>query len=182
MSQYGIFFFLSAAFRHVHMYQPNPFYLSFQCSFKGTGLLSSIRSNKVHQHRRKTIIRLEPNLVQLIPNLAYLRRVEALLDDTGHESGELGLLPALLGAELGVDEIEALEGVVDLDAAVQVGAAAGAGVALDRGLGVHDAELRLVGRDRQVVPRHDADDAEERACGLPALGAAAGVVVGDVGA
>lgn len=78
-------------------------------------------------------------------------------------------------------EVEALEGVLDLDAAVQVSTAAGASVSLDSGAGVHNLQLGLVGGDGQVVSGHDADDGEQGASRLPALRAPAGVVVSYVG-
>ena len=80
-----------------------------------------------------------------------------------------------------MDEVQAVEGVgLVLDAAVHVGAAALAGVALDGGRGVDDLQLVAVLGHRDVVARHNGDDREHRAFRLPALGAAAGMVVGDV--
>jgi hypothetical protein len=51
---------------------------------------------------------------------------------------------------------------------------------LDGGLAVHHAELGLVLCDAQVVPRHDGDHREGSTFRLPALGAAAGVIVRDL--
>ena len=59
-------------------------------------------------------------------------------------------------------------------------AAGAAGVALNCGVCVDHAELVGVGGHLDGVFGDDSDDGEERARGLPALGAAAGVVVGDV--
>src|SRR5687768_17984400 len=59
-------------------------------------------------------------------------------------------------------------------------AAAGAGVALDRRLLVDDLQLVGVRGHAQVVPADDTDQREGRALRLPALGAAADVVEGDV--
>src|SRR5688572_7998146 len=67
-----------------------------------------------------------------------------------------------------------------LDASVHVDTAAAAGMALDGGAGVDDVELLPVGRDAQVVPGDHGHDGEQRTGGLPALGAAAGMVVRDV--
>src|SRR5256885_15725993 len=63
-----------------------------------------------------------------------------------------------------------------LDAAVHVNAASGTGVALNRRARVDDLELLAVGRDGELVPRHHRDHREERALGLPALGAAARMI------
>lgn len=78
-------------------------------------------------------------------------------------------------------KVEALEGVVLLDAAEEVHAAVLAGVALDGGGLVDDGQLGPVGGHGELVAGHDGNHGEERAGGLPALGAAAGVVVEDVG-
>src|SRR4030095_4891706 len=66
------------------------------------------------------------------------------------------------------------------DASVHVYAAAVAGMALDRGAAIDHGELLAVGGHAYVVLRHDGDHGEHRARRLPALGAAAGVVVSDV--
>lgn len=59
-------------------------------------------------------------------------------------------------------------------------AAETAGVALNRGVCVDDGELVAVGSHLHGVFGDDSDDGEERARGFPALGAAAGVVVGNI--
>ncbi|MNE48738.1 hypothetical protein D3C80_1432220 [compost metagenome] len=65
-----------------------------------------------------------------------------------------------------------------LDAAIQVHAALAAGVPLNGRLGVdHRQFLGMLG-DPELVARHHCDQGEQRALGLPALGAAAGVIVG----
>src|SRR5687767_2009123 len=77
-----------------------------------------------------------------------------------------------------MDEVESVERVIRVvDAPVHVDAASGAGMTLDHRVGIDDLELDLVGRDAEVVPGNRRDNREQRACGLPALGAAAGVVV-----
>lgn len=77
-------------------------------------------------------------------------------------------------------EIQTLEGVVVLDTAVHVRAALLARVAVDRGVGVDDAEFVFVGCYADSFTRDDADDGEERPGGFPAFRTAAGVVVCDV--
>lgn len=144
------------------------------------GLLSVVGGEEIHQRRGEGVVGVEPDGLELGADLVHLVGVEALLDDGGDEAGELGLLVAAAGEELGVDEVEAAEGVGLLDAAEEVDAAVTAGVALDDGGGVDDLELVLVGGHGDVLAGEDADDGEEGAGGLPALGAAAGVVVGDV--
>jgi hypothetical protein len=54
------------------------------------------------------------------------------------------------------------------------------GVALDRRRGVNDAKLVAIFEHRHVVARDHGDDGKGRPVGLPALGAAAGVIVRDV--
>jgi hypothetical protein len=145
-------------------------------------LLRSVRRNHIHQIRAQAIIALQALLLERSPHVAHLLRLEALLDDAAHERRELRLLPlVLLGPQLGVNEVQALERVVNFDAAEHVHTAVLAGVALDHGRFVDDGELVLVGGDAQLVAGHDADDGEERAGGLPAFGAAAwffGLIIG----
>src|SRR5262249_42895690 len=43
-----------------------------------------------------------------------------------------------------------------------------------------DLELVSIFEHRQILPRDDGDDGEDRAFRLPAFGATAGVIVGDV--
>jgi hypothetical protein len=62
-------------------------------------------------------------------------------------------------------------------AAVHVNAAPGAGVALDRRRLVDDLKLVSVRDNLDLVTADDGDLAEDRALGLPALGAAADVIV-----
>lgn len=79
-------------------------------------------------------------------------------------------------------KVEALEGVLLLDATKEVHATLLAGMALNGGGLVDHGELGLVGGHRELVLGNDAHDTEKGALGLPALGAAAGMVVQDVGA
>ena len=67
-----------------------------------------------------------------------------------------------------------------LDAAVHMRAASLAGVTLDRRRGVDDLELVAVFEHGDVVAGDHGDDRKGSALGLPAFGAAAGVVVGDI--
>src|SRR5262245_22286491 len=77
-----------------------------------------------------------------------------------------------------MDEVEAVERMaLVLDAAVHVGAAGLAGVALDHRRGIDDLELVAVLEHGDVLARHHGHDREHRALRFPALGAAAGVVV-----
>lgn len=68
-----------------------------------------------------------------------------------------------------------------LDASEQAGAARATGVSVDGGRGVGDVEFFRVGCDGEVGGGDDGNDGEEGAVGLPAFGAAASVVVDDVG-
>lgn len=145
--------------------------LQLHLSRKLARLLGIVRSKGVHERRAEGVVRLQTDLVELLPDLGRLVGREALLDDGADKGGELGLLPALAVAQLDVHKVEALEGVLGLDAAEQVHAARGARVALDGGGRVDDLELGLVGRHLEVVRRHDGNDGEEGAGRLPALGA-----------
>src|SRR5262249_55931724 len=83
--------------------------------------------------------------------------------------------------QLGVDEVEAVEGMaLVLDPAVHMRAAGLAGVPLDHRRRIDDMQLVAVLEYGDVLPWHDGDDRERRTRRLPALGAAAGMIVGDV--
>lgn len=75
---------------------------------------------------------------------------------------------------------EALERMVALDGSVPVDAAAGAGMAQDQRAGVDHFELVAILGDGDVAGAGDCHDREHRACRLPAFGAAAGMVAGDL--
>src|SRR5260370_20359561 len=80
-----------------------------------------------------------------------------------------------------MDEGEPIERVrLVLDAAVHVRAADLAGMPLDCRRGVDDVQLVAVLEHGQAVAWHDGDHREGRPCRLPAFGAAAGMVVGDI--
>src|SRR6185436_20104042 len=103
---------------------------------------------------------------------------EPRLDDAGHESRELGRRPAGICRQLGVDEVEPIERMtLVLDAAVHVRAAARACIALNHRVAVDDLQLLLYGGDLDLVARDDCDHRKNRARGLPALGAAANMIV-----
>src|ERR1700693_5313362 len=80
-----------------------------------------------------------------------------------------------------MDEVETMERMpLVLDTAVHMGAASLAGVPLDRLRGIDDVKLVAVLQNGDVVARHHRDHREGRAFRFPALGAAAGVIVGDI--
>src|SRR5262249_33236694 len=66
--------------------------------------------DQVHQRRRQAVVRLELQLLQPRAHLAHLRRRETGLDDRGYEGGEHRLFPARVLRQLGVEEVEAVEG------------------------------------------------------------------------
>jgi hypothetical protein len=78
-------------------------------------------------------------------------------------------------------EIQSIENVVLLDTPVKMDTTFFAGVTEDCGVGVEDVEFVSIGSYGQVGDGDDSDDGEERTAGFVALGAAAGVVVEDVG-
>src|SRR5436305_10269552 len=80
-----------------------------------------------------------------------------------------------------MDEVEAVERMrLVFDAAVHMRAANLASVALDRRRGIDDLKLVAVFQHLDVVARDHRDDGEGRTLRLPALGAAAGVIMGNV--
>lgn len=95
-------------------------------------LLRSVCRNQIHQIRAQAIVTLQALLLECGSDISHLLGVEALLDDAGYEGSELRLLPlVLIGTELGVHEVQALECVVGFDASEHVHAAVLAGVPLD---------------------------------------------------
>lgn len=103
-----------------------------------------------------------------------------MLNDRRDESCELGLLPSLLIRELRVDKVETVKSVRILDSTEHVDSAFAACMSQNDGFGIDDLKLRPVLLDGHVVAGNDADNGEERAGRLPALRAAACVVVGNV--
>lgn len=81
-----------------------------------------------------------------------------------------------------MDKVQTLEGVILLNATEQVNSAVLASIALDGGFLVDYGELGGVGGHGDGVTGNNADDGEEGALGLPALGAATGVVVSNIAA
>src|SRR4029077_366459 len=73
------------------------------------------------------------------------------------------------------ETVERMTGV--LDAPVHVHAATAAGMSLDGGAGIDHCELLPVRRDAEIVLGDHGHHGKHRARRLPALGAAAGVVV-----
>src|SRR6266540_3548583 len=65
-----------------------------------------------------------------------------------------------------------------LDATIHVHSATGAGVPLDRRIGIRDFELFGILGYTQLVARHNSNLREQRACGLPTFGASAYVIIG----
>src|SRR5439155_26656728 len=112
----------------------------------------------------------------------HVRGIGARFDDRGYECRELRRRPALLGRELGMDEVHAVQRVVlVLDASIHVHAATRARVTLDGGAWVHDFQLVRVCSHTELVARRYRNLREQRAGGLPALRAAANVIVGGLG-
>ena len=140
-----------------------------------------MRGDRVHQRRVEAVVGLQPLAAQRAAHFVHLRGRRAALDDRRDEGREARAFPALLRRQLRMDEVETMERVIlVLDPAVHVHATLGARIALDCCLLVDDLQLVLVGRHRQLVARDHAYDRECRTFRLPALGAAAGVVVGDL--
>src|SRR4029453_17545249 len=137
--------------------------------------------NGAHQWRRQAIIGLESEFLQTPAYAFHLLRLHAGLDDGRHERREPRRCPTTFLEQFGVGRVQAVERMARvLDAAVHMRAAALAGVALNRCGRIDNLELVAVFEHGHVLPRYDGDDGEDRALGLPALGAAAGVVMGDI--
>lgn len=107
-------------------------------------VLVRISRYKVHQSWSQAVIGLKTNVVQLLPHISHLLRIETLLDDAADERSELRLLPAVLRTQLSVDEVQTLEWMSLLDSAVHMGTTFSASMALDSGTLIDDFELVLV--------------------------------------
>src|SRR5262249_33122793 len=68
-----------------------------------------------------------------------------------------------------------------LNPAIHMDAASGASVALNRCRRIDDLKLVAVGCNADFVARNDSDNGEHRARGLPALRAAASVIMSGLG-
>lgn len=144
------------------------------------GLLSSERGNQVHKRRRKGIVSVQTVGLELSAHCIHALRVISLLNDRRHETGELRLLPSLLGGKLGVNEVQTVERVCLFDSAIHVDTAVAAGVTLDNSRWVDNLELGCVGLNREVITGNNADNGEQSTGRLPALRAATSVVVGNI--
>lgn len=147
-----------------------------------TRLLRSVSRNHIHQVRAQAVVARQALLLKRRSNTTHLLRIEALLDNTAHERCELRLLPLILHRpELAVNEVQALERMVCLNAPEHVHAARFACVALDHCRWVDDLKLVSVCADVELFSGDHADDGEECPIGLPALRTAARVVESDIG-
>ena len=81
-----------------------------------------------------------------------------------------------------MNKVQSLEGMILLYAPEQVYAALLASVPLDCHAFINNLQFLSVGGDFNLVDRNDGDDSEDGARGLPAFGAAAGVVMEDIAA
>lgn len=143
----------------------------------GTLLLRSEVGEGLHEWRAQGIVGFQPERLELGADLIQLVLGEAVLRNGGHESRELGLLPSLLAAQLGVDKVESLEGVVLLDASVHMCPAVFACVTQNGGFLIDNLELVAVGSHRDLVDGDDGDEREQSSLGLPACAAATSVLV-----
>jgi hypothetical protein len=114
--------------------------------------------DRIHKGRREAVIGLQIQLPQPPTDAIHLIRRSAGFDDRGDESGELGCRPAGFAGEFGVNEVEAMEGMLGvLDPAIHVNTAIPAGMALNGGGAIHDLELVTIRRNAHVVASHDRD-------------------------
>src|ERR1700683_1302298 len=99
------------------------------------GSLPDVGRDGIHQWRAQAVVGLEAELFEPATHFTHARRIETLLDDRGHEGRKLRFAPALIGGQLGMHEIQAVERMAGiLDAAEHMYAAALAGGALNGGL------------------------------------------------
>src|SRR6202048_2250637 len=138
-------------------------------------------SDRIHQRRRQTIIGLKPKLTKARPDPVHLRGGNAGFDHRRYECRKSRSCPAAFGEKFGMDEVETIERMpLVLDAAVHMRPAILAGVALDRRRRVDNLQLVAVFENRHAVARDNSDDRKGGALRLPAFGAAAGMIVGDI--
>jgi hypothetical protein len=103
-----------------------------------------------------------------------------LLNGTAHKGGKLGLLPTFVVAQLDMDKVQTVEGVLDFNSSKHVDTAILAGVTLNNCFLVDDVQFAGAGGNGEGRAGYDGYDAEDCARGFPAFGAAASVVVGDI--
>lgn len=103
-----------------------------------------------------------------------------MLNGTAHKGGKLGLLPTFVVAQLDMDKVQTVEGVLNFNSSKHVHTAILAGVTLNNCFLVDDVQLVGAGGNGEGRAGYHGYDAEDCARGFPALGAAASVVVGDI--
>jgi hypothetical protein len=134
--------------------------------------------DRIHQWRAQAVVGLEAELFEPAAHFTHARRIETLLDDRGHEGRKLRFAPALIGGQLGVHEIQAVERMAGiLDAAEHMYAAALAGVALNGGLRINHRKFVAILKHADLVLADNRDHREGCSLRLPALGTAARVVM-----
>jgi hypothetical protein len=79
-----------------------------------------------------------------------------------------------------VGKVESFECMVFLDTTIEMNTTLLAGMTLDGGAFINDAQLVLVGRHREIRNGNNSDNREESACRLPALRTPTGVIVKDI--
>lgn len=151
----------------------------FSCR-KDAALFGGPGGDIIHQAGREAIIGFLARGLQLRSDGVHLGGIKAAFDDRRHERGKGGFCPAAFLEELRMNEGQPPEGMFALDRTVHVHAAFLAGVPLDQGGGIDDGELVAVLQHLDAFCRRDRHDRNGGAFWLPALGATAGVVVGDV--
>src|SRR5258708_4591531 len=140
-----------------------------------------VRGDVIHQCRRQAIIGLESEFLEARSDRWQLGRLDAGLDHRGHKRGKSRSGRAAFGEQFGMDEVETIERMaLVLDAAVHMGTANLASMPLDRRRRVDHAQLIAVLKNGHVVARDDRDHRKGCSFGFPALGATAGVIVGDI--
>lgn len=112
---------------------------------------------------------------------AHPAGINATFNRRRHEGSKFRRRPAGLLEQLRMNEIESVEGVFGVfNPAIHMNAARLAGVALDHRVRVHDREFVPVRQHLHIVARDGGHHRQDRSCRLPALGAAADMVVGDL--
>jgi hypothetical protein len=144
------------------------------------GTFRSPCRNIVHQPRRETIIGFELQFSQPPPNAVHAAGIDARLDHRRDECRKARGRPTGFLEPLGMDEIQPLERMLAFDRAVHMNAAFDTSVSLNQRARVDDFELVAVFKNFDVFVRSDGDDRQDSAIRLPAFGATASMIVGDL--
>lgn len=155
-------------------------WLSGGASCKRAILFGRPGCDVIHEARAQAVIGFEIEVSQANAHAVHLCGFVATFDDRRYEGRKAWLCPTRFVETFRMYERQTFERMFTFDGTVEMDAAFLAGMPLDKCGRIDNGEFVGVFQHLDAVCRCDRNDGEGRAFRLPALGAAAGVIVRDV--